>query len=165
VIEYLRTDNQVLREKLGRKWILLNDDQRRRLAVKGKILGRRLLAEIGTIFTPDTILRWHRELIAKKSDYNARQSGAGRPAVAKEVVELVVRMASENPTWATTGSRVPCKTWAIRSRMHPSATSCGGAGSSRRPHPAGCELGSDTRLTFIRRRTANASRFRCARVL
>ena len=37
--------------------ILLTDDQRRRLAVKGKILGRKLLAEVGTVFTPDTILR------------------------------------------------------------------------------------------------------------
>jgi hypothetical protein len=36
VIEYLRTENQVLREKLGKRRILLDDDQRRRLAVKGK---------------------------------------------------------------------------------------------------------------------------------
>jgi peptidase E len=43
VIEYLRTENQVLREKLGKKRILLNDDQRRRLAVKGKLLGRKML--------------------------------------------------------------------------------------------------------------------------
>jgi len=39
-IEYLLTENNVLRQKLGKKRILLNDDQRRRLAVKGKILGR-----------------------------------------------------------------------------------------------------------------------------
>ena len=59
VIEYLRTENQVLHEKLGKKRILLNDDQRRRrLAVKGKILGRKRLREVGTLFTPDTILRW-----------------------------------------------------------------------------------------------------------
>ena len=57
IIAYLRTENQVLREKLGKKRILLSDDQRRRLAVKGKVLGRRLLGEIGTLFTPDTILR------------------------------------------------------------------------------------------------------------
>ena len=64
-IEYLRTENQVLKEKLGKKRILLSDDRRRRLAVKGKILGRKRLQEIGTLFTPDTILRWHRELVAK----------------------------------------------------------------------------------------------------
>jgi hypothetical protein len=56
----------VLKEKLGKQRILLNDDQRRRLAVKGKILGRKRLEEIGTLFTPDTILRWHRMLVAKK---------------------------------------------------------------------------------------------------
>ena len=59
-IEYLRTENQVLKEKLGEKRILLNDDQRRRLAVKGKVLGHQRLEQIGTLFTPDTILRWHR---------------------------------------------------------------------------------------------------------
>jgi len=47
-IEYLRTDSQVLRESHGKQRLLLNDDQRRRLAVKGKLLGRKLLAEIGT---------------------------------------------------------------------------------------------------------------------
>jgi len=49
VIEYLRTENQVLKEKLGKKRILLDDDQRRRLAVKGKLLGRKLLEELVTI--------------------------------------------------------------------------------------------------------------------
>jgi hypothetical protein len=68
VIDYLRSENRVLMEKLGKKRILLNDDQRRRLAVKGKILGRKRLEQIGTLFTPDTILRWHRTLVAKKWD-------------------------------------------------------------------------------------------------
>ena len=52
--------------------MLLNDDQRRRLAVKGKILGRKLLDQICTLFTPDTILRWHRKLIAAKWATNRR---------------------------------------------------------------------------------------------
>jgi hypothetical protein len=67
-IEYLRTENQILRESHGRKRIRLNNDQRRRLAVKGKILGRKVLGAIGTIVTPDTILRWHRMLVAQKWD-------------------------------------------------------------------------------------------------
>jgi hypothetical protein len=66
VIEHLRAENRVLREKLGKKRILLNDDQRRRLAVKGKILGRKMLEQVATIMTPDTILRWHWELVAAK---------------------------------------------------------------------------------------------------
>jgi putative transposase len=55
IIEYLRVENEVLREKLGKKRILLNDDQRRRLAMKGKVLGRKLLRGLGSMVTPDTI--------------------------------------------------------------------------------------------------------------
>ena len=72
-IEYLLAENAVLTEKLGKKRILLNDGQRRRLAVKGKILGRKRLEEFGTLFTPDTILRWHRMLVARKWDYSNRK--------------------------------------------------------------------------------------------
>ena len=57
-IEYLITEKQILKEKLGKKRILLTDDQRRRLAVKGKVLGRKLLQQIANIASPDTILRW-----------------------------------------------------------------------------------------------------------
>jgi len=99
VIEYLRTENDVLREKLGKKRILLNDDQRRRLAVKGKILGRKMLEQVATIVTPDTILRWHRELVAAKWDYSRCRNKIGRPPVSAEVAELVLRMARENPSW------------------------------------------------------------------
>jgi hypothetical protein len=99
VIEYLRTENQVLKEKLGKKRILLNDDQRRRLAVKGKVLGRKLLGEIGTLFTPDTILRWHRMLVARKWDYSQRRTSVGRPRVRQAIVDLVVRLARENVSW------------------------------------------------------------------
>ncbi len=99
VIDYLRTENQVPREKLGRKRILLDDDQRRRLAVKCKVLGRKVLEQLGTLFTPDTILRWHRMLVAQKWDYSDRRKTVGRPPVVKEIVDLVLRMARENPTW------------------------------------------------------------------
>jgi len=100
VIEYLRTENQVLKEKLGKKRILLNDDQRRRRAVKGKILGRKMLQQVGTLFTPDTILRWHRLLVARKWDYSQRRKSVGRPDVKQEIVDLVLRIARENPTWS-----------------------------------------------------------------
>ena len=72
-IEYLRTENAVLKEKFGKKRILLTDEQRRRLAVKGKILGRKQLEQFGTLFTPDMILRWHRQLVAQKWDYSGSQ--------------------------------------------------------------------------------------------
>ena len=98
-IEYLRNENRMLREKLGKKRILLNDDQRRLLAVKGKVLGRKLLDEVGTLFTPDTILRWHRELVAQKWDHSDKRGPVGRPATPQEVVDLILKFARENPTW------------------------------------------------------------------
>ena len=99
VIEYLRTENQVLKEKLGKKRILLNDDQRRRLAVKGKILGRKRLEEVGTLFTPDTILRWHQILVAKKWDHSNGRKSVGRPRIRQVIVDLILRLAKENPSW------------------------------------------------------------------
>jgi putative transposase len=98
-IEYLIAENRILRKKLGKKRILLDDDQRRRLAIKGKILGRKMLEELCTIVTPETILRWHRSLIADKWDYSKRRKKVGRPSADPKVVELVVQMARENPSW------------------------------------------------------------------
>jgi putative transposase len=86
IIEYLQVENEVLREKLGKKRIYLNDNQRRRPAVKGKVLGRKLLRGLGSIVTPDTILRWHRELVAKKWDYSDRRRGVGRPRTKRSLV-------------------------------------------------------------------------------
>ena len=97
--EFQRAQIEVLLEKLGKKRVLLNDDQRRRLAVKGKALGRKALAELTTIVTLDTVLRWHRTLIAKKWDYSDRRKLVGRPGVRQEIVDLVLRFARENVTW------------------------------------------------------------------
>ena len=55
VIEYLREENRVLREQLGGRRVRLNDNQRRRLAVKAKALGRKALAEVASIVTPDLV--------------------------------------------------------------------------------------------------------------
>ena len=79
-------------------------EQRRRLAVRGKLLGRNALAEVAGIVTPDTILRWYRRLIAKKYDGSAYR-GRGRPTTPKQIAELVVRMAGENPRWGYTRIR------------------------------------------------------------
>jgi putative transposase len=98
-IEYLIAENRILREKVDKKRILLTDDQRRRLAIKGKVLGRKALAEICSIVTPETILRWHMNLVADKWDYSKRRNKAGRPKTDKELVELLLKMAKENPSW------------------------------------------------------------------
>ncbi len=99
VIAYLIEENRVLKEQLesGGRRLRFTDDQRRRLAVKGKPLGREALRQIATIVTPDTILAWHRKLIAAKWTYPRKR--VGRTGVLKEIRELVVRMAEENPNY------------------------------------------------------------------
>jgi hypothetical protein len=57
-IEYLREENRVLRAQLGDRRVRFNDDQRRRLVARAKGLGRKLLAEVATLVTPDTLLVW-----------------------------------------------------------------------------------------------------------
>ena len=104
VINYLLEENRVLRAAHGARRLRLTDDQRRRLAVKGKVLGRRRLAGIVGIVTPDTVLRWYRTLVAKKYDgSNARRPG--RPSTKVDLAALVVRMANENATWGYTRIR------------------------------------------------------------
>ena len=75
----------------------LTDDQRRRLAVKAKCLGRRALDAVATLVTPDTLMRWHRRLIAWKWTYAAKR--VGRPGVRKVIAALIVRLARENDRW------------------------------------------------------------------
>ena len=99
VVDYLREENRVLREQLGRQSLRLTDAQRRRLALRGKRLGRRALTQVAGIVTPDTILRWYRQRIAKKYDGRARR-GRGWPMTPCEISVLVVTMALENPRWA-----------------------------------------------------------------
>ena len=67
VIEYLREENRILKGKVpaGRR-IRFTDAERRRLAERAKAIRRRLLREIETIVTPDTLMRWYRQLVANK---------------------------------------------------------------------------------------------------
>ena len=96
-IDYLIEENRVLTEQIGGKRLRLTNDQRRRLAAKGKMLGRRFLGQVATIVTPDTIMRWHRKLIAAKWTYPSKR--VGRPGIMKAIRALIVRMATDNPSW------------------------------------------------------------------
>src|SRR6266850_2969300 len=100
-IDYLKAENRALREKLGGKRLRFTDAQRRRLARKAKPLGRARLRELSPIVSPDTLLRWYRELVAQKYDGSARR-GPGRPRIASEIQKLIVGMASDNPRWGYT---------------------------------------------------------------
>jgi transposase InsO family protein len=96
LIEYLQAENKVLRELAGPKCLRFTDTQRCLLAERAKAAGRKALQTIETIVTPDTLLRWHRRLIARK--WTSQHKSAGRPPTPREVEELVVRLARENPT-------------------------------------------------------------------
>jgi len=101
VIDYLLEENRVLREQLCGRRLRLTDTQRRRLAAKGKLLGRKLLGKVAGIVTLDTILRWYRKLIAQKYDSSGRR-GPVRPRTALVIEQLVITMARDNPGWGYT---------------------------------------------------------------
>ena len=103
VIDYLLEENRLLREQVVGQRLKLTDDQRRRLAVKGRLLGRRLLRDYAGIVTPDTILRWYRRLVATKYDGSKRRRPGRRTK--PDIVALVVRMAQDNPKWGYTRIR------------------------------------------------------------
>jgi len=99
MVSYLIEENRVLRRHLGGR-LRLTDDDRRRLAARAYPLGRQALRNAATIVTPDTLLRWHRQLIARKWTY--AQTGIRRRGILAEIRQLVGRMAEENPTWGYT---------------------------------------------------------------
>ena len=91
-------ENRVLREQMGTRRMRFSGDQRRRLAAKAKKLGRKLLSQVATIVTPETLLAWHRKLIAKKYDGSLFRTPE-RTHTATDITTLVIRMAEENRGW------------------------------------------------------------------
>src|SRR5438552_1894857 len=96
--EYLAAENRILRAHLPTR-LRLSDQQRSTLAEIGKRLGRKALEQVACVAKPDTILAWYRRLVAHKFDGSRQRSYPGRPPVQREIVELVVQMARENPSW------------------------------------------------------------------
>ena len=97
VIDYLIEENRVMKEQLGDRRLHFTDCQRRRLAMKAKVLERKQLNELETLVTADTLLAWHRKLIAQKWTYPRHRPG--RPGISQELTELVVRIAKDNSKW------------------------------------------------------------------
>lgn len=98
IIEFQNAQIEAQLKQLRKKRLVLNDDQRCLLAVKAHAIGRKALRELTTIFTPDTILRWRRKLVAKKFDMSNRRK-PGRPPIRQVIVDRIVRFARENSTW------------------------------------------------------------------
>ena len=100
VIEYLQEEVRVLQEQFGHR-PRFNDDQRHRLALKAKTMGRQGLRRFARIVTPDTLLAWHRRLVARKCD-SSKVRKPGRPRTASDLRELILRIARENRSWGYT---------------------------------------------------------------
>ncbi len=80
--EYVAAENRILRNQIKGR-LRLTDGERKTLAEIGKKLGRNALEGVATIVTPDTILRWHRKLIAKKFDGSSFLTGRGNSYLRK----------------------------------------------------------------------------------
>jgi putative transposase len=96
--EYLVTENRILRHQITGR-VRLTDGERKTLAEIGKKLGKQALEEVATIVKPETILTWHRTLVAQKFDGSQRRPAPGRPKIDQELEAVVVRMAQENRSW------------------------------------------------------------------
>ena len=136
IIEFQNAQIEALLKQLGEKRLLLDNDQRGLLAVKAHAIGRKALREVTTIVTPDTILRWHRELIAKKFDLSDKRK-PGRPRIRQVIVDAIVRFAREISSWgydriqgalknlkyhisdSTVGNVSPYRTLFVTMRAHP----------------------------------------------
>jgi transposase InsO family protein len=96
--EYLVTENRLLRNQITGR-VRLSDGERKTLADIGQKLGKKALQDVATIVKPDTILAWHRPLVAQKFNGSTQRKAPGRPKVDPELEALIVRMAQENRSW------------------------------------------------------------------
>ena len=101
--EYLITENRILRSKIKGQ-LRLKDEERWQLATIGKKLGRKALDGVATIVKPDTILRWHAKLVARKFDGSSYRRTAGRPPLSPEIEAQILKFARENKLGDVTGS-------------------------------------------------------------
>ena len=99
VITYLLEENRVLHAKLGDRPIQFTDAERRRLAALAFPISRKRLKSLTTLATPDTLMRWYKQLVAQKFDGSLKRNKLGRPRVSDKIEALVLQMANDNPTW------------------------------------------------------------------
>src|SRR5881398_667288 len=96
--EYLVAENRILRNQITGR-VQLTDSERKTLAEIGHKLGKQALQEVAKIVKPDTILGWHRQLVAQKFDGSQQRQALGRPKIDRELEALIVRMAQDNRSW------------------------------------------------------------------
>jgi len=96
--EYLVAENRILRNQITRRG-RLTDGERTTLAALGKRLGKKTLADVMSVVKPETLLAWHRKLIARKFDGSTHRRYPGRPRIDPAVEKLIIQFAQENRTW------------------------------------------------------------------
>ena len=100
LMEFIEIQGEILEEKTGHRQPELSDDQKKRLAHRGKKLNQFLLGQVAQCFAPKTIHDWYRELIAEKYDSTGEnQKKRGRKPISTDLQELVLRLAEQNPHW------------------------------------------------------------------
>jgi hypothetical protein len=124
----LRHENTVLRRQAGR--VRYQPGDRLWLAALSRLVPRRRWGEVFAV-TPATLLVWHRRLVARKWDYTSRRR-PGRPSTAAAIRKLVIRLATENPAWATGACKANSSSSATRSLPPLCGRSCTPPGSTRR---------------------------------
>ena len=133
--EYLVTENRILRHQITGR-VRLTDGERQTLADLGQKLGKQALKEVAQVVKPDTILGWHKKLVAQKFDGSKQRQPLGRPKVDQALEDLVVRLAQENRSWGYDRiAWVLWRIWATRSATRPWAISSS-ATASRLPPSA-----------------------------
>src|SRR5262252_2601223 len=99
VIAYLLEENRTLPAKLRGRRLRFTNAERHRLAALAFPIGRNRLKSLATLATPDTLMRWYKQLVAQKFDGSQKRNKLGRPRVSDEIEALVLQMANDNPTW------------------------------------------------------------------
>jgi hypothetical protein len=136
---YIVTENRVLRNQIKGR-IRLTDGERKTLAEIGKQLSKHALAEVATIVRPETILAWHRKLVAQKCDGSQQRKALGRPKVVKRWKTWWCGWPRRSARGATIVARELCTTWGTRLVIRRWAISSGAMGfpplqSGRRQRP------------------------------
>jgi hypothetical protein len=96
--EYVAAENRILRAHVSKR-LRLTNPERSTLAEIGRRLGRKALEQVACITKPATILAWYRRLVAQKFDGSKHRAYPGRPPISRDVIDLVVQMARESPSW------------------------------------------------------------------
>lgn len=107
----LRHQLTVLQRQLGEQRVRFTTTDRTLLAVLLHPLPRQTLHRLRLLVRPDTVLRWHRDLLARRHAARSRPKRPGRPPTVRSIRVLVLRLARENPQWGIAASTVSCWSW------------------------------------------------------